>query len=298
MNKKQYHIALLSFLIAALILITANAIYDFFQWFYVFLVLFIYYFYIKYKLSSPLQMFTKKFNLLVDYDLDVEQALILAQNQFDNAPTKMFKNLIQMYLGMALYYNAKYDEAIKTFNLIELNKVNQVYHSLIFAFSGYCAFELNDLVSLDNNIELIANLKDRVNKKYYKFVNDYEYVLRALRTYEEDPENYKDIIEKNFGRDDGYISTKLIYNYRLAYYYKTINDIEEMDKCLAKVIANGKNHYTAINARNMFQNTCNIEDYVFTEKEETVEDVEIIGEPKQLEELSEVEEVEVVEDKE
>lgn len=130
------------------------------------------------------------------------------------------------------------------------------------------------------------------------FVGSYLQVLEALKGLEDNPEHFKEVIESQFSRNDGYVSTKLIYNYRMAQYYKTINDEVEMDKCLAKVIANGKEHHTAIQARKMFKNSVNIEDYVFQEEAEeefeTVDDQQLIDTVEESPE--EIEEIEKAED--
>jgi tetratricopeptide (TPR) repeat protein len=232
--------------------------------------------------------------MLVDYDLDVEAALELAKKQYEDAPTKSIEALIQIYYAMALYYNSQYSEAIKMFNQVDLNKVNIVYHALIFAFTGYSAFELDDRETLDLCVQRLGELTSRVNRKYVNFVIGYQEVLNAIKNLEVDPETYFEVIQRNFSREDGYVSTKLIYNYRLAHYYRVTNNTEEMDICLAKVIANGKNHHTAVAAKKLFKNTVNVEDYVFPEPGSEPQEVEVVEEPMQIETLEEVEVVEEV----
>lgn len=294
MNKKQYRNTLIIFGGLAVVLIITNAIFAYIEnWLWIFIVLTAGYMYIRYKLSAPLQMFATKFNMLVDYDLDVEAALKLAEEHYENAPTESVKSLFMIYLGMALYYNARYREAINTFNQINLSKVNHLYHVLIFAFSAYAAYEEGDTETFSISLDRMEQVKNRINKKYFSFVNSYIEILTAMKNLENDPENYREVIERNFSREDGYISTKLVYNYRMAHYYKTINDTEKMDECLAKVIANGKEHHTAVRAKEMFQNTCKVEDFVFPEPgSEPIEDVEVVEEPKQIDTLDEVEIVE------
>ncbi len=284
MNKKQYRMTLIIFGIISIALVVTRVFYEYVDWFVIFIVLSIFYMFVRYKISSPIQAFAKKFNMLVDYDLDVEEALRLAEDYFENSPTETLRSLVQIYVGMALYYNARYRDAINTFNQINLPKVNNLYHVLIFAFTGYAAYEEGDLETLDLCINRIEDIKNRVNKKYIAFALSYQEILKVIRNLDIDPEKYREVIEKNFSREDGYISTKLIYNYRIALYYKTVNDVEEMDKCLAKVIANGKNHHTVISAKKIFQNTCSVEDYVFPAQgtETEIEEVEIVEEPKQL----------------
>lgn len=292
MNKKQYRLTLIIFGVISLGLIATNYVWEYANWIFIFIGVTVFYIYIRYRLTGPLQMFSTKFNMLVDYDLDVEAALEMAQEHYDNAPNESIKALMQLYLGMALYYNAKYREAINMLNLIKLEKVNHLYHVLIFAFTGYAAFEEGDLELLDSCVSRLGEIKNRVNQKYYNFVVSYQEVLTAIKNLNVNPENYLEVIERNFSRNDGYISTKLIYNYRLAHYYKTMNNIEEMDKCLAKVIANGKNHHTAISAKMLFQNTCNIEDFVFPEPGTEPEEVEVVQDVEMIEQLEELEVVE------
>lgn len=296
MNKKQYKTFLIIFGIITAGLIAVNAIYIYVDWIVIFIIVSAFYVYIRFRISSPLQKFANKFNMLVDYDLDVEEALRLAEIQLENAPTKGTEALVQIYVGMALYYNGRYRDTINILNKVNFPKVNKLYHVLVYAFIGYAAYEVGDLETLENCISTIDGLKNQVNRKYTAFVASYYEILVVIKNINDDPERYKEIIERNFSREDGYISTKLIYNYRMAHYYKTVNDVENMDICLAKVIANGKNHHTAISARKLFKNTCKIEDYVFPEPgtEIETENQEVILEPKQIETL---EEVEIVDEK-
>jgi len=134
----------------------------------------------------------------------------------------------------------------------------------------------------------MEEVKNRVNKRYLSFASNYLDILTAMKNLEFDPEKYREVVEKNFSREDGYISTRLVYNYRLSLYYKTVGNIEEMDRCLAKVIANGKNHHTAVRAKLLFKGTCNVDDYVFSEDKQP-DEVEVVKEPKQIEQMEEVE---------
>jgi tetratricopeptide (TPR) repeat protein len=275
MNKRQYKMTLIVFgLVAAAAIIVTSVWYnEYLIW--AFIALSVGYIYIRYKITTPLQRFSTKFNMLVDYDLDVEGALELAKEQYENAPTEQVGQLLGIYLGMGYYYNSRYDEAIKTLNLVKLNKVNQVYHILIHAFTAYAAYELNDTENFDLAVERIETAKQRINKKYFAFASSY-------------PEGYREIIERNFSREDGYVSTRLVYNYRMALYFKKVGNLEEMDKCLARVIANGKNHHTAVRSRSLFTGTVNVEDYVFAEPGTEAQEVEVVENPLQIDQLQEV----------
>lgn len=310
MNKKQYQTFLIVYAVASAALIITNFIFSYIQnWIWVFVIISIGYFYLRYKLTSPLQSFANRFNMMVDYDLDVEGALEMVKRQSENAPTKSIESMFNLYLGMAYYYNGKYEEAIKTFNQIPLKKVNSVYHILIFAFTAYSAFELGDEETFNIALERIENAKDHVGRKFVGFAHGYVEILNAMKNIETDPEHFREIIEKNFSREDGYVSTKLVYNYRMAQYYQQVGNIEEMDKCLAVCIANGKNHHTAIQAKKMFQNTCNVEDFVFPDPSEMqapddemdIDDVQKVGmidDPLQIDEVKTLEQVDIVEEDE
>ncbi len=294
MNRKQYLITLIAFAVASLALIVTNFFFAYLDWIWMILIISAGYFYIRYKITGPLQMFARRFNMMVDYDLDVEGALKMAKENYDNAPTKSVKSLFAIYLGMAYYYNSRYKESVSTFNLIDLNQVNHLYHVLIFAFSAYAAYEDGDQETFNISLDRMEQVKNRINKRYLSFASNYLDILTAMKNLEFDPENYRQTIENNFSREDGYVSTRLVYNYRMALYYKTVGNIEEMDKCLAKVIANGQNHHTAVQAKLLFQNTCKIEDFIFTEPSTApnTDPVDIVEEPKQIEQLEEVEIVE------
>lgn len=298
MNKKQYRITLIVFGVVSVGLVLAKIFVqqlENFDWLWIFLIVTFAYMYIRYKVTNPLRSFATKFNMLVDYDLDVEGALKLTKELYDNAPTESVKQLVQIYLGMAYYYNAEYDNAVKTLNTINLRKVNQVYHILIFAFTAYAAFEVEDFETVDMTIERMENARTRINKRYLSFANGYIEILKAMRNVQVNPEDYRDIIERNFSREDGYISTKLVYNYRMALYFDAVNNEAEKEVCLAKVIANGKNHHTAVQAKKLFKGTVNVEDYVFPEPGTEPEPVEVVEEPVQIEPIDEVEPIVVKE---
>lgn len=300
MNRKQYLTAVIAIVAIDLALIITRIFINYIDWTWILVIVASLYLFLKYKTTGPLQAFSTKFNMLVDYDLDVAEAKRLCQERVDQAPTNNIKAFYMVYLGMATYYNGDYEEAIKTFNMVDLKKLNNVYHILILSFIAYAAYELEDLETFNLSIERIKNLEGTVNRKYLAFVGSYLQVLEAMQNLADNPEHYKEVIESQFSRNDGYVSTKLIYNYRMALYYKTINDELEMDKCLAKVIANGKEHHTAIQARKLFKNNVNIEDYVFVEEvdvEETDDNAEQELIETEIKEQDEIEEVEKVEEK-
>jgi tetratricopeptide (TPR) repeat protein len=294
MNKKEYLVTLIAILIIDVALIITGIL-QYLQWTWIFVIIAAGYLYLRYKLSGPLQVFSNKFNMLVDYDLDVQGAKELCQSKLNEAPTKSTRILYSVYLGMATYYCGEYEDAIKVFNQIELKKLNTAYHVLIFAFTAYSAYELGDMETFNISIERIRNIQNTVNRRFLGFVSSYIQVLEAMQNLEDNPEHYREVIESQFSRNDGYISTKLTYNYRMAHYYRVINDELEMDKCLAKVIANGKEHHTALQARKMFKNTVNVEDYIF-EEEQPIEDVETVEDQQLLtHEVDGVESIEEVE---
>ncbi len=278
MNRKQYltTLAVVAVIIVAVVVI--NLIQPFIQnWLWIFIGATLVYMFIRYRISAPVQLFSTKFNMLVDYDLDLETANKLAEEGVENAPTSGIKAIYMVYSGMAKYYKGDYRNAINTLNQIELRKLNPAYHVLVFAFVAYSAYEEGDIEAYDNAVQRIKDARQRVSRRYAGFAMGYLEILEAIRNLDEDPEHYREVVERHFSREDGYITTKLIYNYRMAYYYKAVNNLEEMDKCLAKVIANGKKHHTVLQAEKLFQNTCNIEDFVFTDnEEEKIEDVEVV----------------------
>jgi tetratricopeptide (TPR) repeat protein len=295
MNKKQYLITMVSIVLIGVGLIITNVVWEYLDWTWIFVIIAAGYLFLRYKVSGPLQSFANKFNMLVDYDLDVKTAKELCLDRVKNAPTSNTRALYMVYLGMATYYTGEYDEAVKVFNQIELKRLNNVYHVLIFAFTAYAAYEADDLETFNLNIERIKNIQNSVHKKFLGFVGSYIQVLEAIQNLEENPEHYREVIENQFSRNDGYISTRLTYNYRMAHYYRVMKDEVEMDKCLAKVIANGKEHHTALQAKKMFKNNVSIEDYVFVEEKE-VEDVEIVEDQKLIStEVDNVEDIEEVE---
>ncbi|MCK7487852.1 MAG: hypothetical protein MZU97_21895 [Bacillus subtilis] len=137
---------------------------------------------------------------------------------------------------------------------------------MIFVFIAYAAYELDDMDTFATaNRTNRRRRKRRIPAKYQGFVDElYGNLERRLQHKEVALDQYKEMIEKHFSsREDGYISTKLIYNYRLATYYDLIGDALEKDKCLAFVIANGKEHHTAIQAKKRFTNLVNVEDFVY-----------------------------------
>ncbi len=259
------------------------------EWLWIVLVASAGYIFIKYKVSGPLQMFATRFTMLVDYDLDIDKAVQLAKEYMDNAPTANVKELYHVYYGMGLYYSGSYEEAIKTFNTIDLRRLNTLYHVLIFAFSSYCAFEINDMETFQQGLDRVKSLKSRVSPKYQNFVASYEEILEALSQIDVSLDNFKDVIDRHFLRNDGYITTQLIYQYRLALYYEKIGDDLECDKCLAFVIANGKSHHTALQAKKKFKGLVSVYDYVIKPEAEAEEIL-----PQ--EDVSQIESIEISQD--
>jgi len=275
MNRKTYLITLIAIGVISVALIVTNAIWAYIDWIWVFVIAMLGYMFIRYRVSGPIQMFSTKFNMMVDYDLDVEGAEAMAETAFNNAPTKGVGTLYQMYLGMAKYYVGKYEEAIRIFHLIELKRLNPVYHVLVFAYTAYAAFELNDMDEFNQSLQRIKDIQPRITPKYRPFAASYVELLEAFANIDVSLDQYKEIIEKHFSRQDGYPSTELIYHYRMALYYEKINDTLEMDKHLAFVIANGKNHHTAQRAKDKFHNLVKIEDFVKKADEVNVMDAEV-----------------------
>ncbi|MBN2696986.1 MAG: hypothetical protein JXR38_05545 [Bacilli bacterium] len=292
MKRKEYLATIIGIIVVSVTLIVTNAIWEYIQWIWIFVITMLGYVYMRYKLSGPLQLFSTKFNMLVDYDLDVEAAEKLASEGAQDAATANIKALYEMYHGMSLYYSGKYDEAIKKFHLIDLKRLNVIYHILVFAFQAYSAYEIEDEEEFNQSIDRIRNLEPKVSGKYKPYVVSYLEILEVMKNLATDPERYKEVVEKHFGRKDGYISTQLIYHYRMAAYYREIGDEVEMDKNLAFVIANGREHHTALRAREMFKGSVNVDDYVIKEEDENSEaevvesDTTVLGieEPETVEE--------------
>lgn len=288
MKKKEYLIIMITMGVLSLVAITINAfVYQFADWLLIMLGIFVAFLFVRFRSQSSMQYFSSKYNMLLDYDIEVEEALALARSYEKEAPTIVLKTMYQMYIGMALYYCGQYEEAIKEFNQINLQKIHNVYHTLIFSFTAYCAYELEDQETLDLSIKRLENLAEQVPGKYQGFVSNYVELLTSMRNAVSDPDKYKEMIDKHFSQDDGYLAKKLNYNYRLAKYYQIIGNEDEMDRCLAFCIANGKNHHTAIQAKKMFKGSVNVEDFIFSydqvKQEEVVEDVK----PLEVEEVVE-----------
>jgi tetratricopeptide (TPR) repeat protein len=262
MNRKTYLITLIAIGVISVGLIVTNAIWYYLDWIWIFVIAMLGYMFIRYRVSGPIQLFSTKFNMMVDYDLDVEGAEAMAEKAFANAPTKGVGTLYQMYLGMAKYYNGKYEEAIRIFHMIELKRLNPVYHVLVFAYTAYAAFELNDMDEFNLSLGRIKDIQPRITARYRPFAASYVELLESFANIDVALDAYKEVIEKHFNRQDGYPSTQLIYHYRMAIYFERINDTLEMDKHLAYVIANGKNHHTALRAKEKFQNSVDVADYI------------------------------------
>ncbi len=284
-NRKMYLISVIaaSVITLAALIVWATQILVF-DWIYIFLFASVAYLLIKYKVSGPLQLFSTKFTMTVDYDLDVEGAVKLCEEAVANAPTKGVKALYELYLAMAKYYSADYEGSIRAFNMIDITRLNPVYLVLIFTFKSYSAYELKDTELFATELERVKGLVNRVNPKYQGFVQSYVEILEAMKNKEFALDAFREVVEKHFTRNDGYISTKLVYNYRMAQYYELLGDTLEMDKCLAFCIANGKKHHTAVQARKMFKNSVDPADFIYKEepKPETVssEAPKVIEEPK------------------
>ncbi|PKK97479.1 MAG: hypothetical protein CVV58_01010 [Tenericutes bacterium HGW-Tenericutes-3] len=288
-NRKKYIIFLIVFLVIMITAIVVNSILPVesrIDWLWIILIGSAGYIYLKYRVSGPLQLFASKFTMLVDYDINVAEAERIAYEGMVNAPTKNVGELYRVYYGMSQYYSGKYEDAIKTFNTVELKRLNVLYHILIFAFTCYSAFELGDEETFNIALDRIKNSKSRVPGKYTNFVASYEEILEAIKNIDTSLDNYKDVIERHFSRNDGYITTKLIYNYRLALYFEKLGDDLERDKCLAFVIANGKEHHTALGAIKKFKGLVKVEDYIIKE--------EIPNEEIKPEEVEQIETVETV----
>lgn len=285
-NRKKYIIFVVAFLVIMVGAIVVNSLLPVdsrIDWLWIILIGSAGYIYIKYRVSGPLQLFASKFTMLVDYDINVAEAERIAYEGMVNAPTKNVGELYRVYYGMSQYYSGKYEDAIKTFNTVELKRLNVLYHILIFAFTCYSAFELGDEETFNIALDRIKNSKSRIPAKYTNFVASYEEILEAIKNIDTSLDNYKDVIERHFSRNDGYITTRLIYNYRLALYFEKLGDDLERDKCLAFVIANGKEHHTALGAIKKFKGLVNVEDFVIKEEPipsditpETVEQIETI----------------------
>ncbi|MCF7924356.1 MAG: hypothetical protein K9L64_04515 [Candidatus Izimaplasma sp.] len=267
MKKKEFYTTIVMYAVISAGLIVTNIIFEYLDWLLLFAIILIGYMYFRYRLSSPIQKFSNRFNMLVDYDLDMESAIKMSLEYIEEAPTKGIKALLQVYLGMAYYNNGEYQQAINTFKSIDLSKLNSVYHILIFAHQAYAYYELGDQEGFDLALERIRNIKPKISKKFIGYANSYERLLTVIKNLEENPQEYKDVIEAHLARHNGFISQRLVYHYRLAHYYKTIGDTENMDIQLAKVLANGKNHFTAQEAEKMFQKTVDVDDYIFTDED-------------------------------
>ncbi|MFH0993558.1 MAG: hypothetical protein V1761_04320 [bacterium] len=278
-NRKKYLITIITLGVACAALIITNAIWVYMDWLMIAILALAGSLILRGRISAPLQLFGTKFTMLVDYDLEVAEAVRIAKEGADNAPTAQIKAMYTMYYGMGQYYAGDYDGAIRTFNQVELKRMNSLFHVLIFAFICYSAFELGDETTFASTLQRLRNVAGTVSPKYQGYAQSYLEILEAIDQLSADPEHYREVMEKHFNREDGYISTRLIRAYRLALYYRQIQDYAEMDKQLAFVIANGKEHHTALQAKKLFKNSVNVEDYVIkpesesgTPEEETQQD--------------------------
>ncbi|HAQ56858.1 MAG TPA: hypothetical protein DCR44_05620 [Acholeplasmatales bacterium] len=281
LNRKRYIIVLVVLGVASVSAAVINAIYGKQEyWLWILLVVMTVWTVLRTRVYAPLQVFGTKFTMLVDYDLDIEEACRLAKLGADNAPTARVKEIYGMYYAMSLYYKGDYEAAVRAFNQIDMKKLDGVYHILIVAFIAYSEFELGNADAFDAAVERLHGIKTGIPAKYQNYAANYLEILEAMGKLSDDPEAYRAMMEKHFSRDDGYISTRLIHNYRIALYYKEIGDVAEMDKQLAFVIANGKDHHTALQAQKLFQGTVNVEDYVIRD---SIEEVQPADETAQIE---------------
>jgi len=263
MNRKQYLISVIVLGVGGIALIVTNYVWQYMNQIYPVVIVLVGYLFLKYKLTAPMQLFTTKFSMLVDYDLDVEGAVAMAEKAYVDAPTNAMKAIYQTYYGMGLYYAGRYQEAIKILQTIDLKKLNIVYHGLIWAFVCYSAYETEDMETFQMTLDRIKNIHHQIPARYQGFIGGYIEILEAIKNIDVSLDQYKETIEKHFSREDGYISTKLIFNYRMGVYYQKIGEELEADKCFAFVIANGKNHHTALRAKTMFKGLVNPEDFVY-----------------------------------
>ncbi|MDP3130444.1 MAG: hypothetical protein Q8N15_03795 [Bacillota bacterium] len=281
LNRKRYIIVLVVLGVASVSAAVINAVYGKQEyWLWILLVVMTVWTVLRTRVYAPLQVFGTKFTMLVDYDLDIEEACRLAKLGADNAPTARVKEIYGMYYAMSLYYKGDYEAAVRAFNQIDMKKLDGVYHILIVAFIAYSEFELGNADAFDAAVERLHGIKTGIPAKYQNYAANYLEILEAMGKLSDDPEAYRAMMEKHFSRDDGYISTRLIHNYRIALYYKEIGDVAEMDKQLAFVIANGKDHHTALQAKKLFQGTVNVEDYVIRD---SIEEVQPADETAQIE---------------
>jgi tetratricopeptide (TPR) repeat protein len=268
MKKRDFYITIIVYGILSAGFIASKYIFKYeLDWILMFLIIFSGYLYVRYRITSPVQRFAKTFNMLVDYDLDMDAAIELCLDHIKEAPTLRMKALYQVHLGMAYYNNGEYEQALQVFREIEMSKLYAVYHVLIFAHEAYIYNELGQKDDFEAALERIRNVRAQIHRKYMGYANSYERLLTVIGHLEENPEEYKQVVEANLSQHNGYISQRLIYHYRLAKYYEAIGDEKEMDIQLAKVLANGKGHFTAKEAQKMFKNSVNVDDYIFTDED-------------------------------
>lgn len=266
MKKRNFYLTLITYGVLSAGLIASKYIFEYdLDWIFIFLIIFVGYLYLRYRLSTPLQRFSTRFNMLVDYDLDMESAIQLCLDSMEEAPTSRIRALYQVHLGMAYYNNGEYEQALQTFNAVLMTKLHPIYHVLIFAHQAYIYIELGQMDNYEAALERIRNVKSSIGRKYIGYANSYDRLLTVVGHLEENPEEYKQVVEANLSNHSGYVSQRLIYHYRLAKYYEFVGNDAEMDIQLAKVLANGKGHFTAKEAQKMFKNSVNVDDYVFTE---------------------------------
>lgn len=279
MNRKQYLTFVIILAVLGVGLIAAYYIWNDFMvdnnisLLYPVLIVMLGYMFLRYKTTSPMQYLTTKFSMLVDYDLDIAGAVALCEKNYNNAPTSSLKAVYQVYYGMSLYYAGRYKDAVRILNTIDLRRLNVVYHALIWAFVCYSSFEDGDLETFNQTLDRIKNIQGSIPGRYQNFIGGYVEILDAIKNLDVNPEQYREIVEKHFAREDGYISTKLVYNYRMGLYQERMGNELEADKCFAFVIANGKEHHTALRSKEHFHGLVNVEDYVWTPGQTAPEEV-------------------------
>jgi len=269
-NRTKYLVTIIVLAAVSVGVSVTNAIFAYVDWIWIVLIILTGWTILRTRVLAPLQVFGTKFTMLVDYDLEIAEACRLAKEGADNAPTEKVKAIYQMYYGMGLYYAGDYETAIRTFNLIDLRRLEAVYHVLIVAFICYSAFEEGNLEAFRDALERLRGIRSAIGPKYQNFAANYIEILEAIAGLENDPEHYREIMDKHFSRDDGYISTRLIHHYRLALYDRQVGNLADMDRNLAFVIANGKSHHTVKQAEKLFTGSVNVSDFVLPDVAETV----------------------------
>jgi len=296
MKKRDFYITIIVYAVLSTALIVSKLVWEYnLDWLMIFIIVFGGYLYVRYRLTAPIQRFNTKFNMLVDYDLDMDAAIDLCLEHIKEAPLSRMKTIYEVHLGIAYYSNGEFERALAVFNDLDLGKLHSVYHVLVFVHQAYIYDHLGQKENFEAVLERLKNVKSSIQRRYIGYANASERLLSAIGNINEDPEEYKQVIEVNLGQPNGFVSQRLIYHYRLAKYYEVLGQENEMEIELAKVLANGKSHYTAKEAHKLFKNTVNVDDYVFTEEEFYASplepEAEVVDEPEQIETTSEIDDV-------